>query len=76
MQTGAAWVSLALQESSKGLVVHGMQGFDYEKAKEVMQVPDDYWVEAMIAVGKPGKKEDLPDYQQERENSFIEKKHC
>ena len=52
---------------SMGLVVHGMQGFDYDKAKEVLRIPDGYQVEAMIAVGKKGKKEDLPAYQQERE---------
>jgi hypothetical protein len=50
-----------------GLVVHGMQGFDYDKAKEVLQIPNGYQVEAMIAVGKKGKKEDLPQYLQERE---------
>lgn len=65
--TGAAWVSLALQGSLKGLVVHGMQGFDYDKAKEVLRMSDEYQVEAMIAVGKKGKKEDLPGYLQERE---------
>jgi len=65
--TGAAWENFALQGSLKGLVVHGMQGFDYDKAKEVLGVPADYQVEAMIAVGKKGKKEDLPAYQQERE---------
>ncbi len=64
---GAAWENFALQGSMMGLVVHGMQGFDYYKAKEVLQIPDGYQVEAMIAVGKKGKKEDLPDYQQERE---------
>jgi nitroreductase len=64
---GAAWVSFALQGSLKNLVVHGMQGFDYDRAKKELHVPDDYQVEAMIAVGKHGKKEDLPDYQQERE---------
>ena len=64
---GAAWVSLALQGSLKNLVVHGMQGFDYDRAKKELQVPDDYTVEAMIAIGRHGKKEDLPDYQQERE---------
>ena len=64
---GAAWVSLALQGSLKNLVVHGMQGFDYDRAKKELQVPDDYSVEAMIAVGRHGKKEDLPEYQQERE---------
>jgi nitroreductase len=65
--TGAAWENFALQGSLKGLVVHGMQGFDYDKAKDVLGVPADYQVEAMIAVGKKGKKEDLPAYQQERE---------
>lgn len=65
--TGAAWVSLALQGSLNNLVVHGMQGFDYERARKELRVPDDYNVEAMIAVGRHGKKEDLPDYQQERE---------
>ena len=65
--TGAAWVSLALQGSQSGLVVHGMQGFDYDKAKEVLLISDEYQVEAMIAVGKKGKKEDLPDFLQERE---------
>ena len=64
---GAAWENFALQGSMMGLVVHGMQGFDYDKAKEVLQIPEGYQVEAMIAVGKKGKKEDLTDYQQERE---------
>lgn len=64
---GAAWVSFALQGSLSGLVIHCMQGFDYDKAREVLRVPDGYAVEAMIAVGKKGKKEDLPDYLQERE---------
>ena len=71
---GAAWVSLALQGSLKNLVVHCMQGFDYDKAKEVLRVPDDYAVEAMIAVGHPGKKEDLPDYLQKREFPSPRKK--
>ncbi|HPD57659.1 MAG TPA: nitroreductase family protein [Smithellaceae bacterium] len=64
---GAAWENFALQGSLLGLVVHGMQGFDYDEAKKVLEIPDDYQVEAMIAVGRPGRKEDLPDYQQERE---------
>lgn len=71
---GAAWVSLALQGSLKNLVVHGMQGFDYDKAREALQVPDGYTVEAMIAVGQPGKKEDLPDYLQAREFPSPRKK--
>jgi nitroreductase len=65
--TGAAWASFALQASLNNLSAHGMQGFDYNRAKEVLHVPDDYHVEAMIAVGKKGRKEDLPEYQQKRE---------
>ncbi|HEX9830803.1 MAG TPA: nitroreductase family protein, partial [Thermodesulfobacteriota bacterium] len=49
--TGAAWQNLALQGALKGLVIHGMQGFDYDKAREVLNVSDDYEVEAMAAVG-------------------------
>ena len=65
--TGAAWENLALQASLKNLVVHGMQGFDYEKAKTALKIPDDFRVEAMVVIGKPGKKEDLPQGLQERE---------
>lgn len=64
---GAAWENLALQGSLMGLVVHGMQGFDYGRAKETLRVPDEYQVEAMIAIGKPGRKEDLPEHLQQRE---------
>ncbi len=65
--TGAAWENLALQGTMMGLVVHGMQGFDYDKAREVLGVPEGHTVEAMAAIGKPGKKEDLPQELQERE---------
>lgn len=59
--TGAAWQNLALQGSLRGLVVHGMAGFDYERAKKDLQVPDEYTVEAMIAIGHPASPEVLPE---------------
>jgi len=65
--TGAAWQNLALQATLKGYVVHGMQGFDYERARTALNIPDGYRVEAMAAIGKPGKKEDLPEELQKRE---------
>jgi hypothetical protein len=49
------------------LVVHGMQGFDYEKARTALRVPEDYAVAAMFAVGRPGNPDDLPKPLQERE---------
>ena len=58
---GAAWENLALQGCSMGLVVHGMMGFDYDRAKTALRVPDDYAVEAMIAIGHPGDPNDLPE---------------
>ena len=59
--TGAAWQNLALQGYLNGLVVHGMAGFDYAKAKEVLNIPNDYTVEAMAAIGKPGELRSLPE---------------
>jgi nitroreductase len=58
---GAAWENLALQGCAMGLVVHGMMGFDYDRARRELAVPDDYAVEAMIAIGHPGDPNDLPD---------------
>ena len=65
--SGAAWQNLALQGGRMGLVVHGMQGFDYDKARETLEVPDDFAVEAMAAVGRPGRVEDLPEKLRQRE---------
>ncbi len=64
---GAAWMGLALQGSAMGLVVHGMGGFDAERAKTVLEVPATQAVHIMIAVGHPGKVEDLPEKLQARE---------
>lgn len=65
--TGSAWENLALQGWLKGYVIHGMQGFDYEQARAVLNIPEEYQVEAMVAVGKPGPKEFLPEKLQQRE---------
>jgi nitroreductase len=58
---GSAFENLALQGCSMGLVVHGMMGFDYDRAKTALAVPDDYAVEAMVAIGHPGDPDDLPE---------------
>jgi nitroreductase len=58
---GAAWKNLALEASSRGLVAHGMQGFDYEKARidlEKNYGNDCDW--------KKGPKDNLPQQLQER----------
>jgi hypothetical protein len=44
-----------------------MQAFNYDKANELLSVSDEHQMEAMIAIGRPGRKEDLPIALQERE---------
>src|SRR4029077_14207311 len=58
---GAAWENLALQGFRQNLVVHGMEGFDYERARKDLNIPDEFQVEAMAAVGRPGSKELVPE---------------
>ena len=59
--TGAAWMQFALQGTMNGLIVHGMRGFDAARARDVLQVPEEFHVDAMAAVGRPGRTEDLPE---------------
>lgn len=71
---GAAWENFALQGFHQGLVVHGMEGFDYERARQELRIPDEFQVEAMVAVGKPGPKEVLPEKLQGRESPSDRRK--
>ena len=71
--TGAAWENLALQGTMRGLVVHGMAGFDYARARVALDIPDDFTVEAMAAVGIPGRTSDLPEDFQARESPNTRK---
>lgn len=66
---GEAAANLALQGFSMGLVVHGMEGFDYERARQELGVPDSYTVEAMFAIGRPGRASLLPEQLQPRETN-------
>ncbi len=59
--TGAAWMSLALQAHTMGIVAHGMEGYDKEKALQSLGIPAEHVPEAMIAIGYYGKTEDLPE---------------
>lgn len=64
---GAAWENLALEATSRGLATHAMQGFDYDKAKVDLEIPENFDVMAMIAIGKRGQKESLPPNLQKNE---------
>jgi len=74
--TGAAWENLALEAATRNLVARAMAGFDYDQAKKTFKVPDDYKVEAMIALGRPGRTEDLPAKMQTTEFPSDRKKQA
>ena len=52
--SGAAWANFANQAAVTGWAAHGMSGFDVEKARTVLGVPDGFAVEIAIAVGRKG----------------------
>lgn len=65
--TGAACENLALEGHARGLVVHGMEGFDYDAARAEFKIPELYAVEAMFVIGKPGDVSVLSPELQKRE---------
>lgn len=80
-EAGSAFLSMALEGTGRGLVVHAMGGYDEEKAKAAIGLTDDnYQVEAMVAVGNPTEKTSgetiTPRFELEKfisEGKFVEK---
>jgi hypothetical protein len=54
-------MSLALQARTMGIVAHGMEGYDKERAVSELGIPADHVPEAMIAIGVYGKPEELAE---------------
>ncbi|HSH37449.1 MAG TPA: nitroreductase family protein [Chthoniobacterales bacterium] len=71
---GAAWGSFAVQGLQQGLVLHGMEGFDYDRARTDLKVPPEFQIEAMAAVGRPRPAEMLPEKLRGRENPTDRRK--
>lgn len=57
--TGTAWGFLSLEALRRGYVTHAMAGFDRARAIEVLQIPEEFDVVAMVAMGRYGNPEDL-----------------
>jgi nitroreductase len=49
--TGAATMSLCIQATELGLMVHQMGGFDADKSREIFSIPEQYTPMAMMTVG-------------------------
>ena len=65
--TGAGSLSLALQATALGLMVHQMGGFDAEKARAAFEIPAEYTPMAMIAVGYQAAPEVLDEETKKKE---------
>lgn len=51
---GAAWTNFAHQALLLGWHTHGIGGFDRDAARELLAVPDDFAIEAIVALGRQG----------------------
>lgn len=65
--SGTAWGFLSLQAIKEGLKTHAIGGFDKDKAREVLNIPEEYNVQVAIAIGYQGEKDALPEDFQARE---------
>jgi nitroreductase len=65
--TGAAWMSFSLQASLSGWHTHGMAGFDGERLRRSLAIPENFNIDAVAAIGKIGDGADLPEHLQARE---------
>lgn len=67
--TGAASMSLCVQATSMGLMVHQMGGFSADKAVQAFSIPEQYTAMAMMAVGYQLAKNEIPEDLMERESA-------
>jgi len=58
---GLATLSLILQAESMGLRAHAMAGYDGEKARTDLAIPESHEPVAMVAIGYPGDARRLPE---------------
>lgn len=58
---GTAWGFLALQAQDMGLFAHAMGGFDAAALAQSLDMPQDFQLHAVIAVGAQGSPETLPE---------------
>ncbi len=65
--TGAAWSNLAHQANLLGWQTHAVGGFDKDKTRVALNVPDDFAIEVIVAIGQRGDKAALPENFQSRE---------
>lgn len=65
--TGTAWGYLTLEANRQGLITHGMGGFNPESAREELQIPDEYDIQAVFAMGYHDPDANLSERNRKRE---------
>lgn len=65
--TGAAWLSLALQATRMGYHAHGMSGIQFDRARAELGLPDRYQLNAACVIGRIGDPAQLDEKQRARE---------
>ncbi|MDC7244509.1 MAG: nitroreductase family protein [Sphaerochaetaceae bacterium] len=73
-ELGMAAMAYQLQAVSEGLYVHPIVGFDAQKAKEVLSIPDEAVLEILMIVGYPGDKDILSEKHLQMEEMERERK--
>lgn len=71
--TGAAWMSLALQAQAMGLFAHAMGGFDKDRLAVAVALPDGHTLHCVVAVGEQGPADALPEDLAAREKPSVRK---
>jgi nitroreductase len=71
---GAATATLMLQATGLGMHTHSMAGFSRDKARAAFNIPDDFEVGAVTAIGFLGDPAKLPDHFRAQESAARQRK--
>lgn len=71
--TGFFAASVMYAATSIGLETHPMDGFDHEGVRQAFNIPDNFWVPLLLAVGykKPGFEEKPPKWRKTAEQIIV-----
>lgn len=72
--TGAASMSLCIEATARGLMVHQMGGFDAERARGSFAVPERFVPMAMLTVGYQLPEQGIPEELREREHAARQRR--
>ncbi len=71
---GLLAMNLMLQATELGYIAHPIAGFNPKKVRSALGIPKDYEVVTLIIIGKPGRAENLEEWQMKAETAPRERK--